>query len=946
MSYAVPLALAAAILFGPPPTQLRAQRQAGTERLPNIVIVYADDLGYGDLSCYNEHAGYATPRIDRLAAEGVRFTDAHSPCTICSPSRYGLLSGNLVLRTGRGPRAFEGPGGPSYLAPGVPTLADMLRAQGYRTAVFGKWHLGLTWFDADGKKLAGGFDNARRIDYARSCPLVDGPQARGFDVSFVTPNCPTTDPLYLYIENGTVVAPATEQHRSATLPNPGGKWRWDNDEGIKSPGYHFVDADVLFYERALGFVRDQRAHHAEQPFFLLLCTQIAHAPVLPAPGFEDATAAGPRGDFVRELDTLTGRLLDLLDELGIADDTLLLLSSDNGPETRHTVWMRHDHHHDPAGGFRGMKRDGWEGGHRVPLIARWPGRIPAGRVTSQLANATDLYATLASLTGHALSDDVAVDSFDLLPVLAGRQPEDRPVRPHMLTQSFRGEFQLRSGSWKLLAHQGSGGNRYDRGELAEFAGPERAPEAPGQLYDLARDPGETQNLWFDEPARRAELLQLLAKCTRTDAGRTAPTGRTPLGLSALPRAAAAGDVAPARSRPNVVLIVSDDQAFCDYGFMGSDAVRTPSLDQLAAKGLVYTRGYATPVCSPSLATLLTGRYPHEHGITGNDLTAAGRDRSALKARLLANPVLLPRALTDAGYLTMQTGKLWNTTYRDVGFTHGMTDQGSRHGDHGLSIGREGMAPILEFVDTAVAAGKPFFVWYAPMLPHQPHNPSAERLARQRGKGPNEPAEKYHAMVEWLDDTIGELDRHLHDRGAADDTLVVYLADNGWDGAGGLASRRAKLTPYELGIRTPIVLRWPGHVLPGRDEEHLASIVDVVPTILRAAGIESPASVPGIDLSDATAVAARRTIFVEAFTHDILDLEDPRASVTAQVVIDGWHKLILPGTTRPKRAHAAAPTAPELFDLRVDPLETTDLAAQQPETVARLRDLQRAFWRVR
>lgn len=944
-------ALVLASLLAPLPAQER-----GVARLPNIVIVYADDLGYGDLSCYNERAAYKTPRLDRLAAEGIRFTDAHSPCTICSPSRYGLLSGNLVCRTGRRPTAFEGPAGPSYLAAGVPTLADMLRSRGYRTGVFGKWHLGLTWLDGEGKRLGSGFDAARKIDYARSCPLVDGPQARGFDVSFVTPNCPTTDPLYVYIENGMVAAPATEQHRSDTLPNPGGKWRWDNDEGWQAPGYRFVDADALFFERALAFVVDHRARHAEQPFCLLLCTQIAHAPVLPAPEFEGTTAAGPRGDFVRQLDTLTGRLLDQLDALGIGDDTLVVFSSDNGPETRHTVWMRRDHAHDAAGGLRGMKRDGWEGGHRVPLIARWPTHIPAGRVTGQLASATDLYATLASLTDQALPDDVAVDSFDLLPVLTGKQPEHQPVRPHLLTQSFRGEFQLRVGAWKLLAHQGSGGNRYDTGELLAFAVPERAPDATGQLYDLANDPAEARNLWLEQPERRAQMQALLTQCTRTDGGRTAPTGRAPLGLAALPRVAAKAAASPApapapapvavQKRPNVVLIVSDDHGFGDYGFLGNTAVRTPNLDQLAAQSAVYTRGYATPVCSPSLATLLTGRYPHQHGITGNDLDGGARDRDPLKQRLLANPLLLPRALSEAGYLTMQTGKLWNTTFRDVGFTHGMTDQGSRHGDRGLTIGRSGMAPILDFVDEAKAAGKPFFVWYAPMLPHQPHDPSAERLARYTGKGPTAAAEKYHAMVEWFDDTIGELDRHLHARGLADNTLVVYLADNGWDAAAAGASKRAKLTPYELGIRTPILVRWPGHVTAKRDEQHLASIVDVVPTILRATGIEPPEPLPGIDLADEAAVAARRTIFVEAFTHDILDLADPKRSVTAQVVIDGWYKLILPGVAKPRRAHAAAPTVPELFDLRADPLETANLAEQQPETVARLRELQHAFWRVR
>lgn len=200
------------------PTLLPAQE------LPNIVIIYADDLGYGDLSCYNPQAAYQTPHLDKMAREGIRFTDAHSPSTICSPSRYGLYSGNLVCRTGRGSRAFEGPGGPSYIKPGELTIADMVKKKGYRSAVFGKWHVGLTWLDKQGKQLAGGFKNSLLIDYKKSTPLVDGPNARGFDESFITPNCPTTDPLYIYIENGNVPIPASQRHRRDTLPNPGGKW--------------------------------------------------------------------------------------------------------------------------------------------------------------------------------------------------------------------------------------------------------------------------------------------------------------------------------------------------------------------------------------------------------------------------------------------------------------------------------------------------------------------------------------------------------------------------------------------------------------------------------------------------------------------------------------------------------------------------------------------------
>jgi len=513
---------------------LSGRTLAQDDALPNIILVYADDLGYGDLACYNAGCAYETPRLDRMAAEGIRFTDAHSPSTICSPSRYGLYSGQQIYRsTGRGGGAFEGPGGPSFLKPGTLTLGDMLREQGYRTGVFGKWHVGLTWLDAQGERLGGGFKNSLLIDYERSTPLVDGPNARGFDESFVTPNCPTTDPLYVYIEDGMVPTPASQRHERANLPNPGGKWRWDNDEGWMSPGYEFVEADLLFFEKTRAFITEHRKERPEQPFFAVLSTQIAHAPVLPAPEFTGATEAGPRGDFVRQLDTLVGRVLDLVDELGIDEQTLVMFNADNGAETLHVHWMREDHDHDASGGWRGMKRDGWEGGHRVPFLVRWPGRIPAGQVSDQLTSTTDILATLASVVGYQLPDEAAVDSFDMLPAMLGWLEEGESIRPHLLTQSFRGEFQVRQGSWKYLDHTGSGGNRYDRDPLKRYALPEAAPDAPGQLYDLARDPGETTNLYHEEEARRLQLVELLEELKSS--GRSAPRGRAPVGIENIPR---------------------------------------------------------------------------------------------------------------------------------------------------------------------------------------------------------------------------------------------------------------------------------------------------------------------------------------------------------------------------------------------------------------------------
>ena len=497
--------------------------------LPNIIIIYADDLGYGDLSCYNQKAAYYTPNLDRLASEGVMFTDSHSPSTICSPSRYGFYSGQQIYRsTGGGGGAFEGPGGPSYLKPGTLTIAEMLKQKGYRTGVFGKWHVGLTWVDKNNQVLKGGFENSLLIDYEKSTPLIDGPNARGFDESFITPNCPNTDPLYIYIENGMVPIPASKRHKTAHLPNPGGKWLWDNDEGWMAPGYNFMEADLIFYEKTRRFITEHRKNTPQKPFFAVLSTQIAHAPVLPAPEFNGATNAGPRGDFVWELDVLVGRMMVLVKDLGIDDNTIILFNADNGAETVHVNWMRQDYGHDPSIGWRGMKRDAWEGGHRVPFIVRWPGVFQAGLISDQMINTTDIFATVASIVDFKLKDANARDSYDMLPAMLGTQDLKSSIRPYLLTQNFRGEFQIRQGNWKYINHKGSGGNNYEEGFLKSYALPETAPDAQGQLYNLLDDPGETTNLYFKEAEKRKGLQKLLEELKSS--GRSAPLNRQPIGI--------------------------------------------------------------------------------------------------------------------------------------------------------------------------------------------------------------------------------------------------------------------------------------------------------------------------------------------------------------------------------------------------------------------------------
>lgn len=403
--------------------------------------------------------------------------------------------------------------------------------------------------------------------------------------------------------------------------------------------------------------------------------------------------------------------------------------------------------------------------------------------------------------------------------------------------------------------------------------------------------------------------------------------------------------------PNIILIISDDHTFDSYGFMGNEKVQTPHLDRIASESLLYTRGYSMPVCSPSLACLLTGLYPHQNGITGNDLSEKAPqaaenpgDRNPLLKRLLSNPVILPKVLSEHGYLTFQTGKLWNASYKDMGFTHGMTANAGRAGGEGLKIGREGMEPIYEFIKTARREDKPFFVWYAPYLPHLPHNPPKRLLQNYRGMGLPPAVEKYYAMVEWLDETCGELDEWLAKNNLRDNTVLIYISDNGWNERGKGPAARAKLTPYERGIRSPVFVRWPGKVPPLRDEETLASIVDFVPTILKAAGAEVPESLPGLDLLDREAMISRKSIFAQSSLHTINDLDNPANDLTGAVVLDGWWKLIQPGPKGHVRDAIALPKEVELFDLKNDPYEKNNLAKEHPEEVARLKAIQDAFWK--
>lgn len=412
----------------------------------------------------------------------------------------------------------------------------------------------------------------------------------------------------------------------------------------------------------------------------------------------------------------------------------------------------------------------------------------------------------------------------------------------------------------------------------------------------------------------------------------------------------------AAERPNVVLILSDDQAWGDYGFMEHPAIETPRLDRLAEESLTFTRGYVpTSLCAPSLASIITGLYPKDHGYLGNDprpnngkRTLAGIDPEydARRARLIAKAddwATLPRRLAPSGYLSMQTGKWWLGSYDRGGFTLGMTrgfpQPGGRHGDDGLKIGREGMGPIPAFLDRAAESKQPFFLWYAPFLPHAPHTPPERLLAKYRDRAPTLPIAKYWAMCEWFDETCGQLLDELEIRGLRDNTVVVYACDNGWINQPNRTAYapRSKRSPYEGGLRTPILVRWPGRIEPRRDETTLVSTIDIAPTILAACGLKPDPELPGIDLRDAEALTVRGGVQGAIYEHDMVDLDAPAESLLWRWAIRDRWKLIAPSAQRLPNA------SPELYDVVADPNEENNVAEQNPSVAEELQAELNTWW---
>ena len=470
--------------------------EAAPRRLPNIVVLYADDLGYGDLGCYSGDSKIPTPHLDRLAREGLLCTDAHSSSGICTPSRYALLSGRHHWRSFHGiVRAF----GPSVFEQGRLTMAEMLRQRGYRTACIGKWHLGWDWrairTDETEPDKGKGY-RAEQFDWTR--PVPDGPLAHGFD-SYFGDDVPNFPP-YTWIENDRVVAAPTVPHVARPTPSEGVH---ECRPGPMVEGWRLDAVMPELTRRAVAFVEQQR--DAQAPFFLYFPFTSPHAPIVPADPFVGASAAGPYGDFVTQTDATVGAVLDALAANGLADDTIVVFSADNGPE-HYAYPRRRNHGHNSAGGLRGLKRDVFEGGHRVPMIVRWPGVVAPGRRSDALVGQVDLMATFAAIAGAAIPAGQAEDSFDLSSLWRG---EVEAVRDALVHNTYRQKWGIRRGDWLLLA-QGDGTHSRVPKWVIEEEGYDTS-ERDVMLCQLGADLGQKRDVAPQHPEIVGELRALLTR---------------------------------------------------------------------------------------------------------------------------------------------------------------------------------------------------------------------------------------------------------------------------------------------------------------------------------------------------------------------------------------------------------------------------------------------------
>ena len=962
---------------------------------PNVVLIFADDLGYGDLGCYGA-TKVQTPNIDRLAREGRRFMDAHSVSAVCTPSRYALLTGQYPVR-GTGPRGEKGIWGPSPVTARLlvdtekTTIADVFKSKGYDTAAFGKWHLGF------GKEK-----NTWRE------PLRPGPNDLGFDYYFGMPVVNSAPP-YVYVENDRVVGsdpndPLVHLGRNAKGVTP--ITPIPKEAANRSPNQFggATKAHELFNDYQVGTTLAKKSvewinEHKGNPFFLYMATTNIHHPFTPAKQFQGTSQCGLYGDFIHELDWIVGEILSCLEENGLTDNTLVIFTSDNGGMFNFGGQAAFKAGHRQNGDLLGFKFGVWEGGHRVPMIVRWPGKVKAGTTSNQLIGNVDMLATFAALTGQELDTNEQIDSVNVLPAFVD-DPQD-PIRDHLLLAPHKGtHLSVRKGKWMYIPARGSGGFGGKTPKSHTFAGPAAATfvgsvnsdiengrikkDAPRtQLYDLEADVNETKNVINEHPDVVEELSALLAEYRpNRRTARTRGTKKTPndtptersgrskpsnfeSGKADAPQSVAASPSQDPDSKPNFVIIFTDDQGYGDLSCYGAQHVSTPRIDQMAAEGAKLTSFYvAAPVCTPSRAALMTGCYPKRIGMAKGStfgVLLAGDTKG-----LNPNEITIAEVLKPVGYKTGMFGK-WHLgdepeflptrqgfdEFFGLPYSH---DIPPFH--HKQSRFNFPPLPLLEnetviemdpdadyltkrFTERAVQfieqnKDEPFFLYIPHPIPHVPLHVSPPFMA-DVGADVKMELDKEDGNIDYptrdrlfrqaiaeIDWSVGQILDALKTNGVDENTLVIFTSDNGpgrWrtteklpPHAGPLRGRKG--TTFEGGMREPTVIRWPGKIPAGKDNDELMTAMDLLPTFARLAGAEIPTDriIDGKDIWATLAGQAKTP-------HDVFFYH---RNTTLQAVRSGKWKL---------HTNKGRPT--QLYDLETDIGETNNVIKSHPEVVKKL-----------
>ena len=479
--------------------------------LPNIVILYADDMGYGDLAIQNPDAKLTTPNLDKLASEGIRFTDGHSSSGICTPSRFALLTGQYHWRRFHG---IVGPFGPSKFVDSDLTLPEMLKESGYTTACIGKWHLGWDWeplkkadakaepLSETDKRMAFGPED---FDWSKSIP--DGPTAHGFDYYFGDGTI--NFPPYTFVENDKVYKIPTEAFDMRGMKTKEGGWEFR--PGPMAKDWNPYDVLPTLKDKAVEWIENQ---DADKPFFLYMPFPSPHAPIIPTSEFDGKTQAGAYGDYIYQTDYVAGEILKAIDRKGFTDNTLVIFTADNGPEHYAYPRIRNTGHYS-MGSLRGLKRDIYEGGHRVPFVVKWPGRIEEGIVSDVLIHQVDLFRTIFavvencddgtgySVLGTRLDDTVAIDGVDQLPYLLGET--DEALRTFAVHNTFADGFVMRKGDWVLIERYTGHHTRVPEWFLEDHGYEPIDKSVEGQLFNLKDDPSQKVNLYQENPEKVQKL---------------------------------------------------------------------------------------------------------------------------------------------------------------------------------------------------------------------------------------------------------------------------------------------------------------------------------------------------------------------------------------------------------------------------------------------------------